>query len=573
MVNKMNEAIGAKAGKRDRKRRIIITANQKKKIKENYQRKKQERIKKLEKDVKNLELASFLVAVPIAIAGTTVETLLNLREEQKDERLQAKGLQIEERAKAKALQTEELHQANKLELGESAIYIEDYQSNDRKFTDYGYPKTIDGKEVVSYPDKKIITIEKKEYPKVVEAKVSLEENNKNVTLKETLEQPNKQQEVTEKQTKVEVKEQKQTIIPIPESQIENLEQSKVFQKFADKKIVAGYEEKLKEVRGELKKLIYEYNVLAQAAEDLTDSKAAEEVLQQLSIIIKKIEELKEKIKIENPELENDTYLTEIVDQYIEEFNNKNTVTTVKDSELYIMIADKLEEVTEKTETLTNKVEDTKEKLELDEETFANLKESYYNFENFNNQLIAFQSEQDYLLKTLEKKVSESTSITEQVEYRVQLLNRQNRRLLQMIALPMLIPGNRSAKAVATATAAYLYFMRNLLNTRLREQRYRVISVIDYSREIENNITRIEDATYTLGKTSNKLEEMIKKIEVDFKDYLNEIPECRELLNNLNKLLDDLKEKEEELEKTKKEQEKLLETNNQKVKTLPRTEEV
>lgn len=573
MVNKMNEAIGAKAGKRDRKRRIIITANQKKKIKENYQRKKQERIKKLEKDVKNLELASFLVAVPIAVAGNTVETLLNLRDEKEEERLQAKGLQLEERKQAKALQTEELHQANKLELGESAIYIEDYQSNDRKFTDYGYPKTIDGKEVVSYPDKKIITIEKKEYPKVVEAKVSLEENNKNVTLKETLEQPNKQQEVTEKQTKVEVKEQKQTIIPIPESQIENLEQSKVFQKFADKKIVAGYEEKLKEVRGELKKLIYEYNVLAQAAEDLTDSKAAEEVLQQLSIIIKKIEELKEKIKIENPELENDTYLTEIVDQYIEEFNNKNTVTTVKDSELYIMIADKLEEVTEKTETLTNKVEDTKEKLELDEETFANLKESYYNFENFNNQLIAFQSEQDYLLKTLEKKVSESTSITEQVEYRVQLLNRQNRRLLQMIALPMLIPGNRSAKAVATATAAYLYFMRNLLNTRLREQRYRVISVIDYSREIENNITRIEDATYTLGKTSNKLEEMIRKIEVDFKDYLNEIPECRELLNNLNKLLDDLKEKEEELEKTKKEQEKLLETNNQKVKTLPRTEEV
>ena len=283
--------------------------------------------------------------------------------------------------------------------------------------------------------------------------------------------------------------------------------------------------------------------------------------------------MKEKIKIENPEAENDTYLTEIVYQYIEEFSNKNTVAEVKDSELYIMIADKLEEVTEKTETLTNKVEDTKDKLELDEEAFANLKESYYNFENFNNQLIIFQNEQDYLLKDLEKKVSESTTVTEQVEYRVQLLNRQNKRLLQMIALPMLIPGNRSAKAIATATASYLYFMRNLLTPRLREQRYRVISVIDYSREIENNISRIEDATHTLGKTSNKLEEMIKKIEVDFKDYLDQIPECRELLNNLNKLLGDLKEKEEELEKTKQEQEKLLETNNQKVKTLPRTEEM
>ena len=563
MVNKMNEAIGAKAGKRDRKRRIIITANQKKKIKENYQRKKQERIKKLEKDVKNLELASFLVAVPIAVAGNTVETLLNLRDEKEDERLEAKGLQIEERQKAKGLQKDELHKANKLELEETAVYIEDYQSNDRKFTDHGYPKTIDGKEIVGYPSKKTIEIKRKEYPKIVEAKVSLEENNKRIERKETLEQ----------KKEIEIKGQQQTEIKAPTTQIENLEQNKIFQKVADKKIVAGYEEKLKEVRGELKKLIYEYNVLAQAAEDLTDSKEAEEVLQQLSIIIKKIEELKEKIKIENPELENDTYLTEIVDQYIEEFNNKNTVTTVKDSELYIMIADKLEEVTEKTETLTNKVEDTKDKLELDEEAFANLKESYYNFENFNNQLIIFQNEQDYLLKDLEKKVSESTTVTEQVEYRVQLLNRQNKRLLQMIALPMLIPGNRSAKAIATATASYLYFMRNLLTPRLREQRYRVISVIDYSREIENNISRIEDATHTLGKTSNKLEEMIKKIEVDFKDYLDQIPECRELLNNLNKLLGDLKEKEEELEKTKQEQEKLLETNNQKVKTLPRTEEM
>ena len=559
----MNEAIGAKAGKRDRKRRIIITANQKKKIKQNYQRKKQERIKKLEKDVKNLELASFLVAVPIAVAGNTVETLLNLRDEKEDERLEAKGLQIEERQKAKGLQKDELHKANKLELEETAVYIEDYQSNDRKFTDHGYPKTIDGKEIVGYPSKKTIEIKRKEYPKIVEAKVSLEENNKRIERKETLEQ----------KKEIEIKGQQQTEIKAPTTQIENLEQNKIFQKVADKKIVAGYEEKLKEVRGELKKLIYEYNVLAQAAEDLTDSKEAEEVLQQLSIIIKKIEELKEKIKIENPEAENDTYLTEIVDQYIEEFSNKNTVAEVKDSELYIMIADKLEEVTEKTETLTNKVEDTKDKLELDEEAFANLKESYYNFENFNNQLIIFQNEQDYLLKDLEKKVSESTTVTEQVEYRVQLLNRQNKRLLQMIALPMLIPGNRSAKAIATATASYLYFMRNLLTPRLREQRYRVISVIDYSREIENNISRIEDATHTLGKTSNKLEEMIKKIEVDFKDYLDQIPECRELLNNLNKLLGDLKEKEEELEKTKQEQEKLLETNNQKVKTLPRTEEM
>ena len=141
----------------------------------------------------------------------------------------------------------------------------------------------------------------------------------------------------------------------------------------------------------------------------------------------------------------------------------------------------------------------------------------------------------------------------------------------MLAIPMMIPGGRSAKAMATATAAYLYFMRNLMNPRLRERKYRIISVTDYGREIETNIFKIEDAISMIGKTSNKLESMIGKIESDFKEYIEEIPECKELLSNLNKLLRDLKEKEAELEKNKKEQEKLLEINNQKVKKIPKTE--
>ena len=146
-----------------------------------------------------------------------------------------------------------------------------------------------------------------------------------------------------------------------------------------------------------------------------------------------------------------------------------------------------------------------------------MKEAYYDYDNFNNQLIALQYEQDTILKELEQKVKGSTSITEQVEYRMQLMTRQSKRLLQMLAIPMMIPGGRSAKAMATATAAYLYFMRNLMNPRLRERKYRIISVTDYGREIETNIFKIEDAISMIGKTSNKLESMIGKIESDFKD--------------------------------------------------------
>lgn len=569
MVKDMNETIGEKGGRRDRKRTIIITSENKKKLKEYYKKKKKLKLEKLEREVKNLQLASFLVAVPISIAGNIYDAMFHVIDETKEEEKE-KGLQKELRDKAKGLQVEELHQTEKLELSETSTYIEDYQTNDRKFTDYGYPKTIEGKMIVSLTDNKKLNSVKTNIeitlpPQIAKTQVSLTENNKLGKKEDILNQTNQE-------SKIEVLEEKQDTIPMPAAGMSFIENT-VFQKAQDKTLVVKYEEKFKDIREELKELIYEYNVLAQETNDIYTSKEAENILHQLNMVIKKLEELKGKIKVEVADLENDNYLIELVDGYIESFKNKKIVDEVKDSALYIMLADKVEELTTKTGSLNTKLEDKKEELELDEEKIETLKDAYYNYDNFNNQLISFQYEQDFMLKELEQRVQESTSITEQVEYRIQLMTKQSKRLLKMLALPMMIPGGRSAKAMATATAAYMYFMKNLMNPRLQQKKYRIISVTDYSREIENNISKVSDAINLIGKTSDKLEEMITKLEKDFKDYIDEIPECKELLSNLNKLLSELKQKEEELVKTKSKQENLLEKNNQKVKTLERVEEV
>lgn len=569
MVKDMNETIGEKGGRRDRKRTIIITSENKKKLKEYYKKKKKLKLEKLEREVKNLQLASFLVAVPISIAGNIYDAMFHVIDETKEEEKE-KGLQKELRDKAKGLQVEELHQTEKLELSETSTYIEDYQTNDRKFTDYGYPKTIEGKMIVSLADNKKLNSVKTNIeitlpPQIAKTQVSLTENNKLGKKEDILNQTNQE-------SKIEVLEEKQDTIPMPAAGMSFIENT-VFQKAQDKTLVVKYEEKFKDIREELKELIYEYNVLAQETNDIYTSKEAENILHQLNMVIKKLEELKGKIKVEVADLENDNYLIELVDGYIESFKNKKIVDEVKDSALYIMLADKVEELTTKTGSLNTKLEDKKEELELDEEKIETLKDAYYNYDNFNNQLISFQYEQDFMLKELEQRVQESTSITEQVEYRIQLMTKQSKRLLKMLALPMMIPGGRSAKAMATATAAYMYFMKNLMNPRLQQKKYRIISVTDYSREIENNISKVSDAINLIGKTSDKLEEMITKLEKDFKDYIDEIPECKELLSNLNKLLSELKQKEEELVKTKSKQENLLEKNNQKVKTLERVEEV
>lgn len=569
MVKDMNETIGEKGGRRDRKRTIIITSENKKKLKEYYKKKKKLKLEKLEREVKNLQLASFLVAVPISIAGNIYDAMFHVIDETKEEEKE-KGLQKELRDKAKGLQVEELHQTEKLELSETSTYIEDYQTNDRKFTDYGYPKTIEGKMIVSLADNKKLNSVKTNIeitlpPQIAKTQVSLTENNKLGKKEDILNQTNQE-------SKIEVLEEKQDTIPMPAAGMSFIENT-VFQKAQDKTLVVKYEEKFKNIREELKELIYEYNVLDQETNDIYTSKEAENILHQLNMVIKKLEELKGKIKVEVADLENENYLIELVDGYIESFKNKKIVDEVKDSALYIMLADKVEELTTKTGSLNTKLEDKKEELELDEEKIETLKDAYYNYDNFNNQLISFQYEQDFMLKELEQRVQESTSITEQVEYRIQLMTKQSKRLLKMLALPMMIPGGRSAKAMATATAAYMYFMKNLMNPRLQQKKYRIISVTDYSREIENNISKVSDAINLIGKTSDKLEEMITKLEKDFKDYIDEIPECKELLSNLNKLLSELKQKEEELVKTKSKQENLLEKNNQKVKTLERVEEV
>ena len=544
----MNEAIGAKGGRRDRKRTIIITSENKKKLQEFNKKKKQMKLKKLEKEVRDIQIASFFVAMPVSIAGSALENLLNLNKEN-----------VSERETAKALQTEELHNQEKLELNEAATLIEKSQIQDTKKQ---YPKTIDGKVIIP----STITITK------APTTVKTNESDKNI-FPEIKDSPS--EETIEDKKKVEVKEVTQKEIPIPSINIprKKIGISKELEHYQEQEILKKYETKLKDIRQELKNLVYEYNVLEKETHNLYESKEAENILYQLSIIIKKVEELKRKLKTEIKGLENEPYLDYLIDNYMEEFKNKNLVDEIKDSDLYILISDKIEEAEVQTNKLSTGVNKRKDDLEIDEKKFANLKENYYDFENFNNQLISLQYEQDAILKDLEQKINDSVSITEKVTYNFRMLNKQSKRLLSLLAVPMMIPGNRSAKAMATATAAYLLFMRNLLNPRTKRQHYRIIEVTDYSKEVERGISKIEEATNLISKTSNKLETVIKNIEKNYKEYIDNVPEYKDLLSNLKQILEDFKIKEEELEKTKQQQEELLKKNNNKVRTLSRTEEM
>ena len=134
-------------------------------------------------------------------------------------------------------------------------------------------------------------------------------------------------------------------------------------------------------------------------------------------------------------------------------------------------------------------------------------------------------------------------------------------------LQMILPGARSAKGLATATATYMYFMKNVLNPETTTRRYKVIKVDDYSKQIESSINSLDSILKNVSKTSTQLRRMIKDFEQRYKDYFEKLPECKQLLKNLYNVERQLEEKEYELGKLKREQQLSLEKNNSKVKQL------
>ena len=78
------------------------------------------------------------------------------------------------------------------------------------------------------------------------------------------------------------------------------------------------------------------------------------------------------------------------------------------------------------------------------------------------------------------------------------------------------------------------------------------------------MSELEKASYLLRKTDRMLDSVILEIREEFKDYIGVLPECDQLLSNLEKIKSNLHEKEYEMEKLQKEQVELLEKNEAKI---------
>ena len=272
------------------------------------------------------------------------------------------------------------------------------------------------------------------------------------------------------------------------------------------------------------------------------------------------------MNIDNYDQYDNNYIYFLIESYFEDFNNKQIVKEIKESPFYIELAEKINDLDSQKNKFKKKVEEKKDQLENKEEQFSQLKNKYLSIDRINSKLIKFQIEQEKFLKDIQEKIANSTSITEKIEYEFHAINRQSKRMLRFMQFQMLLPGPALARVMSASALSHIIFLNNIISPQLTEKKYKVITVKDYSSEIKNSIDEIDSSIDLLGKTEEQIDRIITEINTKYKDYLGVVKECDEMLNNLNRMKSNIKEKEFEMEKMKQKQQKELAKNDAKVLT-------
>ena len=324
--------------------------------------------------------------------------------------------------------------------------------------------------------------------------------------------------------------------------------SKKYENIANKKILIEYENKLKDIKNDLRKITYEFSLLTLPKIEDENKEDVEELFSKINLVIRKISNLEDKITFNNSYLE-DNYLDYVVEKYLDEFKIGKQVTEIKDSSLYILISEKINQLEMAKETLKDRV--NIEKLKLLPEEIINMKSEYYNFNNINNELLKIQYEQDSLLRELMGNTNNIT-IADRTKEEIKYLSIESSIILKKLKKITLVPGVRSGKAIAFLSATMLLSIKKVKYQRHKNINYKVITINDYDKNLETDIDKIYSTRKLLTKTSTRLKMFITYLNNNFSQYIKYSDDAKELLDNLYAIKDIVDEKEYEIGKLEKE---------------------
>ena len=357
------------------------------------------------------------------------------------------------------------------------------------------------------------------------------------------------------------------VIDVEKSNKEIINNNKELEKYKQSRIVGLYEDKFKEIRLDLKNLTYEYALIEEKYEHVKEKSDVDEILKRLDLLIDKLKELKTKLDIPNSDKYENNYIYQLVEEYVNEFDNNKAVSSIKSSDLYIDISKKIKELEQEKEYLKQKTLKKKQMLAIDEEKMKRIKKEKERIAQSNEKIKEFTKEADKELNEINKKIDDVVQINKEIVTKLSQANNISNKLLILIGAEMMIPTASSAKQVAVATTVGLY----AINKIFRKNKYQKmikneISTVDYSKEIESSLTSISNTISKLDDNLSDIDKLIFMLQNDYNEYTNN-DNFNSLLSNLYSIKNNLEEKKDNLIKIQNAEEMNLNKNRNKIKVL------
>ena len=488
----MDNNRGIKSLQRDRKRIIILTKKQKKKLEE-INEKNDEELKKLEKKVRQLQIITFIKTVPLIIVGaifkSTANTIDNLiTPTKKDLTATDKNKDIEDKE-----------------------VIEEKIANNEKNSNITYNNTND-----------FYTIPDPTYYKEKEKEKLEDKELENVKDKKLI----KHYEEKLKEKRVEIK---LLAASIPLSVGTDIYYEKADEIYKKINIVLSklndLEQKIK-VDGTLYDDNYINYLVDSYTKEFDDGRLVAEIknselYRDISTKIEQLEEEKAKIKRLVSEKQKDLDFEEIINDETEtNSNNINTTSKYPEEEKIV------EEAPEETDN--------------------------FSFDDEKKEYDKFLDQQEHIKIEEEREEAKARSEIENYKLRIAAIKKQCESLKRMITKRSLVkPTVRNAKLITVTVLASIYNMRNILRNKKFRRRRKHLTRIEYTKAIENDPNEISNVSNLINKSYQQIDALISEIKTKFSSF-NAI-EYQSLISDLEEIKRILEEREYEIERVRKKQ--------------------
>lgn len=265
-----------------------------------------------------------------------------------------------------------------------------------------------------------------------------------------------------------------------------------------------------------------------------EEKLLDDLLVKLERIRKQFQLLYDSLNFDQIYQLGNNYFEKLVNKYADILDNdiiiEKQLDTIRGSGMYLEIVKSIREIEEENLSLSLFCKTKKVEYENRDKDFSLISNKILEIDDISKCVSTFINEEEKIIADLSWKIKNSVSMYEQVQYIVEENNHALRNLLMVVATANFID-NKGLKT-AFLVGETFRFMNALMNPKVIEQKTLKFEVIDYTSEIKSALNDVSSVKGQLVDMKSQVKDIYSYFERNFKEYIDVIPEYKEVLGKL-----------------------------------------